>query len=327
MLANKRILFIAPKMFDYPEEIARELENLGWLVAFQPDRPIHVVARILRSLSRKGYEKISTRYLNKLLQTAHNVQPDVIFIIGCAIITPSFLQSLRGQHPRAKLITYQWDSNRLYPFFHLLKYFDNAFSFDPLDCKENSKLQYLPLFYLDKYRKLRSIGSENAKYDILHIGSLHVGRYNAILKVEKFCQENDISFKYYLYTPWSSYVKQLFYGKRFRNVQFRKLSPAQIMLMYSESKLILDLPQPQQTGLTMRTFEVLGAGKRLLTTSKYIKNDPVYSTEMITLCNLDNTVLFDVAELKKDIPASKEFFLRMEEYSLREWLKKILGRA
>ena len=44
-----------------------------------------------------------------------------------------------------------------------------------------------------------------------------------------------------------------------------------IVSLYKESEVILDINHPGQNGLTMRTFEALGAGKKLITTNTEIK--------------------------------------------------------
>lgn len=322
LLKDKNVLFIGPNMFDYPTSITNQLKELGASVLYLPDYPQRLSARIIRNMSPLIYQKIVNRYLQSILKRIKGKRIDYFFVIGRAIITPKFLQTFRQEHPEAYLITYQWDSNKLYPYFNLLSWFDKAFSFDPQDCKENGILTYLPLFYQAKYKCLRY--SQCTKdIQLLHIGSLHPSRYASILKMEKFCKEHQLRFEYYLYMPFSSYVKFLMKGKNYRKAKFRKLNQQEILTYYDRSTAILDLPQEGQSGFTMRTFEVLGAGKKLVTTHPGIKSADFFSSNMITHCDFSNDIPFSKDFLSEKLVITRELEDSLEKYSLKEWLNTI----
>ena len=69
-----------------------------------------------------------------------------------------------------------------------------------------------------------------------------------------------------------------------------------ILKLYRNSKVILDINHPGQKGLTMRTFEAIGAGKKMITTNSEIKNYPFY--------NSNNVYIID----RYDIVLDKKFF-------------------
>lgn len=311
-------------MFGYPDEMKKELEDLGANVLWVPERPYNLLARIARNIWPRLYKIIADRYLSQILEKVSDQQLDYILIIGSAIINASFLEKLRADHTDAKLITYQWDSNKLHPYSHLLKYFDKCYSFDFNDCNQFPNLNYHPLFYLEKYKKLRNDGEGAKKYDLLHVGSLHPARYEIIEKIDAFCNENGIAFYYYLYTPFSSYLKFRIRGRRFTNAKFKKLDPEQILDLYKRSNVILDLPQVNQTGLTMRTFEVLGAGKKLLTTNKKLAEIDIYNEHLAGFCDLYEPVLFDKQFVKRSYKPDIEWLNKIEKYSLKNWLIYIL---
>lgn len=326
MFNGKTILFIAPNMFDYPEAIKREMEDMGGNVIYIPDYPQELRARIVRNVNKTWYGRIVRKYLDKIIKQSRNKHIDYLFIIGCAVIDSDFLQTFRQQHPEAFLISYQWDSNKLHPYFHLLKYFDKCFSFDQVDCQQQSVLKYLPLFYHQRYALLRESTEEEA-FQLCHIGTLHPGRYEWILRVDKFCKERGINFSYYLYLPFSSYIKFLLKGKHYKQGKFKKLKQHEILSYYARSKVILDLPQIGQSGFTMRTFEVLGAGKKLLTTNKSIIDSDFYNTEMIGICDFQREELFPSNFITASKPVSNHWFQIMERYSLREWLTTLFFKS
>lgn len=326
MFNGKTILFIAPNMFDYPAAITQEMEYMGGKVIYIPDYPQQLSARIIRNLNKIWYWKIVRKYLNNILQQNKGKHIDYLFIIGRAIINCAFLQEFRKQHPEAFLISYQWDSNTLHPYFHLLKYFDKCFSFDPVDCQQQPALRYLPLFYHQRYESLRH-RTDKEIFQLCHIGTLHPGRYEWVMKVDEFCKKENINFSYYLYIPFSSYLKFLLKGKNFKQGRFKKLRQQEILSYYAQSKVILDLPQIGQSGFTMRTFEVLGAGKKLLTTNKNIVTCDFYNTQMVEICDFQKQELFPSDFITVDEVVSNNWLQRMANYSLREWLNTIFFKS
>ena len=59
------------------------------------------------------------------------------------------------------------------------------------------------------------------------------------------------------------------------------MSQEEIISLISKSKAILDINHPSQVGLTMRTFETLGANKKLITTNENIKIYDFFDKENI----------------------------------------------
>ena len=54
------------------------------------------------------------------------------------------------------------------------------------------------------------------------------------------------------------------------------------------SRVVLDLPHPMQTGLTMRTIEAIGSKKKLITTNVDIVNYDFYNPKNILLIEREN---------------------------------------
>ena len=87
-----------------------------------------------------------------------------------------------------------------------------------------------------------------------------------------------------------------FKGFDYKKLSFKSLNGDQIIELYNQSKVILDINHPGQKGLTMRTFEAIGAGKKLITTNSEIKKYPFY--------NKTNFLVID----RKNIRLNKDFF-------------------
>jgi hypothetical protein len=86
---------------------------------------------------------------------------------------------------------------------------------------------------------------------------------------------------------------------------------------------VLDIQHPRQTGLTMRTLEALGAGKKLVTTNVQVKEYDFYDERQVRVVDRMNpSVGLDLEFFKKD-----DFFVSLEKIdscSIGNWLKGII---
>ena len=94
--------------------------------------------------------------------------------------------------------------------------------------------------------------------------------------------------------------------------------------IYSRSSIILDIEHPNQQGLTMRTLESIGAGKKLITTSKSIQHYVFYNTNNIAIINrdaCDHQIDSRFCDCTYQEPDESVY----EKYTLRGWLKEVLS--
>ena len=64
-------------------------------------------------------------------------------------------------------------------------------------------------------------------------------------------------------------------------MHFRALSRREVIDYYRRAKVIIDLPHHLQAGLTMRVFEALGAGRKLITMNSHIAEEPFYDKRIM----------------------------------------------
>ena len=92
--------------------------------------------------------------------------------------------------------------------------------------------------------------------------------------------------------------------------------------IYADSKCIVDVENPGQHGLTMRSIETLGLRRKFITTNADIINYDFYNPNNILVIDRKNPIVnmsfFDKAyeELPKEI---------YEKYSLRSWIINVLN--
>ena len=284
-LKGKKVLFVGPSFFGYEVEIKKELENLGADVTFFAEKPYSISYRVLKHISSKFQKKIEEDYLNSILSSVDNF--DLFFLIRGEIITEDFLKSLKQKNQNAKFIMYQWDSVKNNPnYVHLMKYFDKVSTFDMVDAK-TLNINYLPLFYIKKYENLEL--SHDKIYDIVFFGSYHGDRLEVVKKVSFECERLGLNFKHHLFIPRLALLKRvLFFKIKFEDLKYlstKSVSTEEILESYKVTKAVLDIENPGQNGLTMRTFEVLGAGLKLITTNKKILAEQIYEKSSALVLN------------------------------------------
>ena len=65
----------------------------------------------------------------------------------------------------------------------------------------------------------------------------------------------------------------------------------QLTATLKQSKAVVDIQHPKQTGLTMRTIEMLGANKKIITTNSDIKHYDFYHPNNICIVKRNNVVV------------------------------------
>ena len=194
------------------------------------------------------------------------------------------------------MIYYNYDSFKNNPNAQsILKYFDKKFTFDKKDALDY-KINFRPLFFSKEYEEINDIHN-GFEYETMFVGTAHTDRYIISEKVKSWCEKN----KYRSYTFYYSPSKSVFYFKKrfdktfktfdINKITFKSLQHSEIINLYKKSKAVLDINHPFQTGLTMRTFEALGAGRKLITTNPYVKEYPFYNPQNILVIDRENVIL------------------------------------
>lgn len=326
-LKDKRILFLSVITFGYEKVIANKLRTLGAKVDYFDERPANsiLVKGILR-LKRSLYQNQINAYYRKILKNSSSIAYDYLFVINGEVIPVFFLEEIKRMNPNCQFIFYTWDSFSNNPNAEsILKYFDKKLTFDNNDAIK-FKLEFRPLFFIKEYEDLNLIEHEDIKYDLLFLGTAHSDRYIISNIIVNWCKMNNLSsYAYYFMQSRSVYLFKSLFDRTFKVFDYKKLNYKsldinQIIRLYRESKVILDINHPKQNGLTMRTFEALGSGKKIITTNKEVKKYPFY--------NENNVFIID----RKNIELSKSFFESSFnkidadlyfEMSLTGWLKTI----
>jgi len=320
-IQNKRILYISTIWFHYDKLVINKLIELGGIVdTFRIDIDsiyLDIYEKLRLSHAQDAFVK---KYYDQILLKKDY---DYVLVRYGFQLEAERIEKLRILNPKAKFINFHWDSIKpQYNYCPIIKYFDKVYSFDYRDCQNHEDIEYLPLFYMDEYATCEN-NEDNKKIDILFVGSWrNTERYNLINLTQKMCKENNLRFHYYLYSPLKT---QIYFYKDHGLIQkeatSKILSHTEILKLFAISKTVIDFPSSFQTGLTMRCFETLAAGLKLITTNRSIIAEPFYNPEFINVIDTANFTL-DIDFIKKTPTSS--MIMPLKDYSLRNYINKLL---
>ena len=326
-LKNKKILLLSVKTFNYEHIIAEQLRSHGAEVDYYDERPSNsIIVKGLIRLKREVYQRTINNYYKRILLNSFSKQYDYLFVIRGEVVPSFFLQQFKNQQPNCTLIFYTWDSfsNNPHPEKNL-EYYHKAFTFDSSDAKIHN-IGFRPLFYHNSYSEIRQLQDKTYEYDLLFIGTAHSDRYKIGNTLIQWCADNSLSsFAYYYIQSRAVYFYKKWFDPTFKEFEFNKLSFQSLTIhetlsLYKQSKIILDINHPGQKGLTMRTFETLAAGRKLITTNPEVKKYPFYSSNNIFIIDRDKPeVQLDFFTTKFEA-ISKELLFRM---SIDGWLESL----
>ncbi|PSI00567.1 hypothetical protein [Synechococcus lacustris] len=323
---GKRLLFVAPPFFGYYNEIIKEIQSRGGIVDWLPDRPLdHPIGKLITRFAPKLVSHVADRIYFDLLSDYGVSSYDYVLVINGQTLSAKFLRSLRASFPGASFILYMWDSvaNRRH-ISDNFAFFDRILSFDPADAVFYGYC-LRPLFYTPQFSL--SYSHTSFAYDLSFVGTAHSDRYDVISRLTHQLPPAICAFWYlYLQAPWVFYVYRLLKSgmrhSKLDEFRFEPLSMSSVNDIFISSRAVLDINHPRQHGLTMRTFETLGASKKLVTTNANISEYDFYDPA-------------NIAVIDRRSPSIPAGFLRsayspvapsiVSRYSLAGWLDEVFG--
>lgn len=325
MLKDKKILFISASFFNYEKAIISKMKELGASVDFFDERPSNTaLTKGLIRINPKFLEQKTNAYYQKIWAQIQSKTYDYFLLIKGETIPFWFLEQFKSEQGQCKTIFYAYDAIVEYPKTEkLFPYFDLNFSFEPNDARKFG-LHFRPLFHLDEYKKETT--SQDYDYAVSFVGSAHSDRYQIGEAVKKIMDDQKRKSYFFYYAP----SKKVFLAKRLldsnlkkfdlNKLSFNKLSHAEIQSIYQRSFSVLDINKPFQMGLTMRSFEALASGKKLITTNVDIVHYPFYSPENIQVIHRENIQINPAFFEAPFVPITNELLAKL---SLESWLEAL----
>ena len=327
---GKNVLIFSPHFFGYGEAVADKIRSYGAQVDYYDERPgndfmTKALIRIDKSLLNRKIHK----YYKKIIGSLKKGHYDYVLFLNLEAISEKDLLELKRVQSRATFIMYMWDSvKNKKQTASLLPYFDLKHTFDKDDSENDNyeEFNFRPLFFLDEYRDL---GKDVPKeIDLLFVGTVHSDRYPLLMKIRSLCEEMQKTTDFFMFFM----SKKLFYVRKASDksfsqakmdeFQFISLPKEDLIHKLERSKVVLDIQHPSQTGLTMRTVEMIGAKKKIITTNQRIKDYDFYNPTNILCIDRDyirlSETFFDTAYEALDPRI-------YHSYSVEGWLEDVFS--
>lgn len=322
-LSGKRILLLYGHFFGYDLIVKNKLEEMGAKVDLYDARAnINAFEKAIKKIYSKYYYRKQKKFHKKIQIENSESKYDFIFLnVNMEVET---LINYKEVFPEAKLILYLDDSvKNAKNVEKTFEYYDRVISFDRLD-SINYNIEFRPLFFCDSFKNLKE-SKKDIKYDLCFIGTCHSDRLKIIDKIidSKFFKT---SYMYCYLQSWFMYYyhyifeNKIYGGKSFKFFKYKQLKMDEVAEKMAESNVILDIQHPKQTGLTMRTIETLGLGKKFITTNKDIENYDFYNPNNILIIDRENPKISSEFVKGEYLQLDEELY---KKYSLQGWIEDV----
>ena len=324
-IRKRKILFITPLYMDYTDMIRCGIEEYlgaevhlitttGKDVKFNYRNSFHRLqnffSKLLLKKNQKNifYNNLTRQKLDALF-TLHPQFDDVL------ILRPDLVKEQLGfiKNHGQRLIAYFWDSFlRIPKGKETIQFFDKFFSFEPKDVKDHTLL-FLPNFY----PPIVCIDENNQpEFDLSYIAS-YDKRVETMERILASLSSLDLKTNINIVS-----TKNIDTGERNENINwFANVLPRKETLrIMNESKVLLDITQQKQEGLSFRIFEAMALEKKIITTSRSVVEYDFFDPKNIFVWENENTI------------PTKDFFTGpysplpgeiVKKYSLENWVRKI----
>lgn len=322
MLAGKRILLLYARFFGYDKIVKNKLESLGAHVDLYDARAnINSCEKALRKVNDRIYIEKQKRFHEGIQK--ENAEKKYEFIFSNDVLDIEIIKNYRRSYPTAHMVLYIDDSvANMRGVEKTFSYYDRVLTFDKND-SESYGIDFRPLFYSDDFAMRRSKEAK-IEYDISFVGTCHSDRLKIINSIQKNNPELKCYFFCYLqswFMYYYHYLREPEYRTREKSFfQFKPLSMEKVADIMHSSRAIIDIQHPAQTGLTMRTIETLGLGKKLITTNRDIANYDFYNIANVCIIDRANPVIPEHFIDSRLDPLDQKIY---EKYCLEGWIEDI----
>jgi hypothetical protein len=323
VLKRKKVLYLTVPFFEYTHFIEMEMKNLGadvdTVILYVENHVNALLSRLNKGLFDKKHETYLSSVLKPVLSGSKNY--DYVFIQFPHRLGTKYLNLIRERFKSSLFIHYAWDPEYVYNNRIYYPFFDKNITFDKSDATEFG-LIYIPLFYTHHFELAYNerLKKNKFQYDIAFIGkvSFYKERYIWIENFTRYCNENGFSYFIFLLTNRRSYLKNLMRGVYLKGIKFRSMNLTKVAEIYQNTKAVIDQRKPNQVGFAMRTFEILGAGCKLITTNDTIKCEPFYDENNINVIKQSSVVIN-----RSFIDSPVRQIDNITNYRIDNWLRQI----
>ncbi len=325
---TKKVLCLCPSTFGYERRTRDAVEAAGYDAVWMDERVGN--SFFAKFVTRMGWIRrmpwLLNAHVDRIIERIRADGIDTVLLLDPETITGKELAAFKAAVPGLEIIVYTWDGFNQKPInAQAFEVADAVYSFDIVDCERNPGLVHIPLFH--NHKEPPSFGDPGPKeYDFSHVGTARFRRIRALAAIEKLLYEQDRPHFFYLVANSAIQhavfsIGKWYYGYR-GTISRTPLAYPDYLDVVAKSRCVVDIEFSSQSGLTMRTFEVVFAGTPLLTTNPMIERYDFYPESTI--------FVFD--ETAPDLPptealAPKDNSALYEKYSILNWARTVMTRS
>lgn len=255
------------------------MERNGHRVWLADDRPARgTLYKLLLRLFPRVMGRLSTSAFTGLAETLAGTQIDQVLVIKGEAMIPAAVTALRQAFPKAHFSYYLWDSVRnVGNAPDIAPLFDAVATFDAEEARRFG-WRYRPLFASTPAQP--TDGGTQKLYDWSFIGTIHSDRARVIRRLRHALPERTSFVFGYFPSPLIALAHRLkdpaINTDPPGTISLDPMPGEQMRQIVDQSKAIIDVEHPRQTGLTMRTVETLLAGRKLITTNRQVQQSALF---------------------------------------------------
>jgi len=272
--------------------------------------------RVLRSLHLKLMPSTSFLWINGFLRRA-GIKDDgsETIVVFDTDIWLKNIEYIVNKYPNTKVVTWYWNIIKNDKLLNLNKeYASSVCTFDIGDSEKYDIQQYTQFYWLKPSRL-----SEKSciDYDIVFVGRIK-GRLNILEELYTIFVNNGLNVYFHVVKDSPSDESSVL------ELKSHFLPYSQVCNLIESSKAILDILQPGQKGLTLRSLESIFWGKKLITDNSRVRQESFYQGGNVLLIE---DLLVDEGRLSGFLSNSFVSIdsIVLNEYTLDQWLISLIG--
>lgn len=231
---------------------------------------------------------------------------DVFLCVNGCSLCNYILNLIEKKNPKIRKILYLWDDSSFYGYYQYAKRFDRVLTYD-LDDSIKYQAEFLPIYWSNEP------SDKKIKYTISMVGTNHSNRLAIVSSIVSQLKNHKVEDYYFKVIDKSLLQSEFVSHHIFPQDEMTKIM--------SQSKCILDIDRPSQSGTTPRLIWALALGKKVITTNTNIERMPFYSPESILIIDRNNPII-DFNFINN--PFKGEIHPYIKSLKIDLWLERIL---
>ena len=267
-----RLALIGPAFFGYLDRLGARFAERGIPTTVFDERPSNrLVAKLaLRLAPAPARARAARHHHRRIVEAILDAGIDHVLLVAAEAFPPSLVVLLRARGVRVCL--YSWDSLANKPHVRALaRYVDAMASFDAADCARHG-LVHVPLYGPGVDTDPDAGAGPGREVDFLFCATMHSGRPRWLNRLRATARAEgwslDVMAFYHSRSLWlmrNALAPDTW--SQLGQIRTRMFAAEEIRTAIARSRVVVDIPHPRQSGLTMRVFEALCGGATVLTSN------------------------------------------------------------